>query len=37
MDELNADEAADAIPVRRFTIMYYSQMLRDSLDSVVTG
>jgi len=34
MDELDADDALrDAIlAVRRFTIMYYAQMLRDSLD-----
>ena len=34
MDELDADDSQrDAIlAVRRFTIMYYAQMLRDSLD-----
>ncbi len=36
MDELDADDSLrDAIlAVRRFTIMYYAQMLRDSLDGV---
>ena len=39
MDELDADEnLRDAIlAVRRFTIMYYSQMLNDSLEGVVAG
>ena len=37
MDELDADDALrDAIlAVRRFTIMYYAQMLRDSLDGIL--
>ena len=39
MDELDAnDRVRDIIlAVRRFSIMYYAQMLRDSLDGVVTS
>jgi len=39
MDDLDADDALrDAIlAVRRFTITYYAQMLRDSLEGVVTN
>ena len=39
MDALDADESVrDAIlAVRRFSIMYYAQMLRDSLDGIATS
>lgn len=39
MDELDADDRVrdTILAVRRFSIMYYAQMLRDSLDGVVTS
>lgn len=39
MDELDADDSLRnaILAVRRFTIMYYSQMLCDSLDGIVTS